>query len=228
MNTENESVTDDLEQIFSALRHEFGNTVNSLKMTIDILIRNYHDFDEKARLEFLHRAQDQVERQHRFLDAMRKYARATVRELEEIPLITFWNDCVVLLRQRLEDKHIRFSHHIQSDPCHIIANSLAVQHILEHLVENAEEAISNVAFPEIELAACKQATYMIVQIQDNGPGIHADIRDRVFMPFFTTHNGHAGLGLSICRKLLNQMGGRLELNNRQPFGVDACIWLRTL
>lgn len=228
MNTGNGELTDDLEQIFSTLRHEFGNTVNSLKMTIDVLIRNYHDFDENARLEFLYRAQDQVERQHKFLDAMRTYARATVGELEEIPLISFWNDCVVLTRERLADKHIRFSHHIQSEPCRIIANLSAIQNILKYLIDNAAEAVSDVAFPEIELSAYMLFEHLVVQIQDNGPGIHPDIRSRIFTPFFTTRSGHAGLGLSICRKMLIQMGGRLELNNRQPFGTDACVWLKTV
>ena len=75
--TNTAQLIEDLEQIFSILRHEFGNTVNSLKMTLDVLVRNFDTFDDSAKVEFLHRALVLVARQHKFLDAMRSYVRAS-------------------------------------------------------------------------------------------------------------------------------------------------------
>lgn len=215
----------DLEQIFSILRHEFGNTVNSLKMTLDVLVRNYDSFDDRAKLEFLHRALVLVARQHKFLDDMRTYARAAVEEMEEIPMIFFWSDCVAIANKKIYGRPIGFRQHIQAEPYIIRASSAAVQQIIGHVMDNAVEAVENTPAAQIEMLAFSRPGQFVLQILDNGPGIPADIQPKLFTPFFTTREGHSGLGLAICRKLLSQMNGRMELTGRIPTGTAATIWL---
>ena len=224
--TNTAQLIEDLEQIFSILRHEFGNTVNSLKMTLDVLVRNYDTFEDSAKLEFLHRALVLVARQHKFLDAMRAYVRATVGEIEEIPLIFFWSDCVALAKSKLAGKQIGFKQQIQAEPYSIQANSSAIYQIIGHLIDNAVDAVSDIVSPEIELLAFTQPGSFVVQVLDNGPGIPAEIQPKLFTPFFTTREGHSGLGLAISRKMLSQMDGRLELRSRSPSGTEASMWLK--
>jgi C4-dicarboxylate-specific signal transduction histidine kinase len=224
--TNTTQLIEDLEQIFSILRHEFGNTVNSLKMTLDVLVRNYDTFNDSSKLEFLHRALVLVARQHKFLDAMRAYVRATVGEMEEIPLIFFWSDCVALARSKLAGKQINFKQQIQAEPYSIRANSSAIYQIIGHLMDNAIDAVSGIDAPEIELLAFTQIGSFVVQVLDNGPGIAEEIQPNLYTPFFTTREGHSGLGLAISRKLLSQMDGRLELRNRSPSGTEAGMWLK--
>ena len=76
------------------------------------------------------------------------------------------------------------------------------------------------------LAAFMHSGSLVVQVRDNGPGISAEIQSKVVLPFFTTREGHSGLGLSISRKMLSQMEGRLELINRLPSGIEASMWLK--
>jgi signal transduction histidine kinase len=217
---------EDLEQIFSVLRHEFGNTVNSLKMTLDVLVRNYDTFDDVSRLEFLHRALVLVARQHKFLDAMRAYARAAVGEIENIPLIFLWSDWVTLARSKIAGKQIGFKQQIHAEPCKILANFSAMHQIVGHLIDNAVEAVSDVESPEIELMAFTCSGSFVIQILDNGQGVSDEIRSRLFTPFFSTRDGHSGLGLAISRKMLSQMDGRVELNSRSPQGTIASVWLK--
>lgn len=218
---------DDLEQIFSVLRHEFGNTVNSLKMTLDVLVRNYDMFDDASRMEFLQRALVLVARQHKFLDAMRAYARAAVGEIENIPLIFFWSDCVTLARSKITARQIGFKQQIHAEPCNILANFSAMHQIVGHLIDNAVEAVLDMDSPEIELLAFTHSGSFVLQILDNGQGISDESRSRLFTPFFSTREGHSGLGLAISRKMLSQMDGRVELNNRSPQGTIASVWLKT-
>jgi len=225
--TETEQLIEDLEQIFSVFRHIFGNTVNSLKITLDVLIRNYHTFDDSTTQEFLYRALEQVDRQHEFLNAMRTYARSDVGKIEETPLIVLWNDLLVSARSRLNERKIRLSHDIQAVPRSVLINLTSVRKIMEHLVDNAIDAVNNTEFPEIQLSAFTHSGSLVIQVSDNGEGIPPEIRSKVFTPFFTTREGHFGLGLSISRKTLSQMDGRLELSNRLPAGTEARIWLKT-
>ena len=224
--TDTTHLIEDLEQIFSTLRHEFGNTVNTLNMTLDVLISNYGAFNDSTKLEFLHRALEQVGRQHRFLDAMRSYARAVVGQTQVIPTISFWNECVDLAKARLAGKRIGFRQHIQAEPYSILINPSAIYKVLGHLFDNAVDAVTEIESPEIELAAFTHSGSLVIQVLDNGPGISAEILSKVVLPFFTTREGHSGLGLSISRKMLSQMEGRLELINRLPSGTEASMWLK--
>jgi signal transduction histidine kinase len=53
---------------------------------------------------------------------------------------------------------------------------------------------------------------------DNGPGLAADVADRLFDPYFSTKSQGTGLGLAICRNLLDKMGGGIRLSNRPDGG----------
>ena len=149
-----------------------------------------------------------------------------VGEIEEIPLIFFWSDCVALARSKLAGKQIGFKQQIQAEPYSIQANSSAIYQIIGHLMDNAIDAVSDIESPEIELLAFTQPGSFVVKVLDNGPGIPVEIQPKLFTPFFTTREGHSGLGLAISRKMLTQMDGRLELNNRTPSGTEASMWLK--
>ena len=55
----------------------------------------------------------------------------------------------------------------------------------------------------------KEEEFLRITIHDNGPGIPAEVRDKLFVPFFTTKKTGTGLGLAICRRIVELMGGRV-------------------
>ena len=57
---------------------------------------------------------------------------------------------------------------------------------------------------------------------DNGPGVSADVRDKLFQPFFTTKRTGLGMGLSICQSILESLGGRIDLKNHDGKGAAFC------
>lgn len=98
--------------------------------------------------------------------------------------------------------------------------------ILVHLVMNATQAME--ALPReaaaIEILVGETPEQAIVRVSDTGPGIASELRERVFDPFFTTHSGRQGTGLSLARQLAEDAGGSLEVH---PMGRQgACFLLR--
>lgn len=65
--------------------------------------------------------------------------------------------------------------------------------------------------------------FMRISVRDNGPGIPAEIEDKIFIPFFTTKKGGTGLGLAMAQKIIHAHGGVLDLNNEPGKGTDFII-----
>ncbi|MFW6005725.1 MAG: sensor histidine kinase, partial [Desulfonatronovibrionaceae bacterium] len=67
---------------------------------------------------------------------------------------------------------------------------------------------------------------IVITVKDTGRGIPADIREKIFNPFFSTKKGEgAGLGLAMTKKILDDMGGTLELFSQENQGTTIMVYL---
>ena len=97
-----------------------------------------------------------------------------------------------------------------------------LQQVLLNLILNAVEAMGSVEAGARELlisTAQNQADSVLVAVRDTGPGIDPGHIERVFDPFYTTKLGGTGMGLSICRSIIANHGGRLWAEANEPRGA---------
>ncbi|MDX1642376.1 MAG: HAMP domain-containing sensor histidine kinase, partial [Balneolaceae bacterium] len=81
--------------------------------------------------------------------------------------------------------------------------------------------------PKLTVRTHKKDQSVSIEIEDNGPGIPEEIKDKIMQPFFTTKKGTAGtgLGLSITHDIVKAHGGSLEIDTRQGEGTTFTIHL---
>jgi signal transduction histidine kinase len=87
---------------------------------------------------------------------------------------------------------------------------------------NAVEAMSTVEAGPRELLISAEQTQtggVLVSVRDSGPGIDPDHLERIFEAFYTTKSSGMGMGLSICRSIINAYGGRLWAEANEPRGA---------
>jgi two-component system C4-dicarboxylate transport sensor histidine kinase DctB len=209
-----------LEEILSTLRHQLGNSVNALKVTLDVLHANFDLFNDKKKREYLERAQEVLARQQAMVDAMRSYSSVNVNEQRPIEFPPFWEQLLVTLRQRTEK--IALIQTLQAGASHVMGSPML------QLVDNALDAVEGIENPRIELMATIEAEYICISVRDNGCGIKQKDMSKIFVPLFTTKPKRKGLGLSIALKLMAQMGGRLEIVPHAEGGTVATIWLKRI
>jgi signal transduction histidine kinase len=103
-----------------------------------------------------------------------------------------------------------------------MATRVQLQQVILNLVMNAIEAMSSVTGRErcltIASSLDSQAS-LTITVEDTGMGIDPVHRDRIFDPFFTTKSHGMGLGLSICRSIVEAHGGALRVSSGHPFGT---------
>jgi two-component system, NtrC family, sensor kinase len=102
---------------------------------------------------------------------------------------------------------------------------------LLNLVRNASEAVSGVANGFVQLGVEQQDSLAVISVQDNGPGISADLQARIFEPFFTTKKGGSGLGLALTQQIITDHGGTIQVAPALPSasaGTRGALFLISL
>lgn len=118
---------------------------------------------------------------------------------------------------------------VAEDLPNVFCDARQVEQVFNNLVKNAWEALVDQPEPKIEVRAQRDrnADYVLVTVSDNGPGIPAEIQERIWVSFFTTkgNRGGTGLGLSACMQIVNQNRGKIWLKSEMGKGATFFVLL---
>ena len=99
--------------------------------------------------------------------------------------------------------------------------------VLLNLVENARDALGDREGGKISVTTRKGPDRAMLVVEDNGPGVPTDLKDKVFAPYFTTKHtkGGTGLGLAIVHRIVSDHGGRITISDAPGGGARFAIEL---
>ena len=101
-----------------------------------------------------------------------------------------------------------------------------LEQVMINLVKNSMEALRNREDPEIMLSCQRDAEDRIcLTVADNGEGIPGDKLEQVFVPFFTTREQGSGIGLSLCKQIIQSHGGSIRMESTPGKGTRVVIHL---
>lgn len=112
---------------------------------------------------------------------------------------------------------------IEAEDCQVEVDTVQIQQVIVNLLRNAVEAMTGMdKRRERRLLVCARPegdSAVSISISDTGPGIAPDVHDRLFQPFVTSKSNGMGMGLSVCRRLIEAHGGTIEVENRGGKGA---------
>lgn len=95
------------------------------------------------------------------------------------------------------------------------ADELLLEQVIINLLKNSIQAIAGKKDGKIELTARKNNRgKVVIQVKDNGQGILEDVKDKIFIPFFTTKSKGSGIGLSLSRQILRLHNGTISVKSQ--------------
>jgi two-component system, NtrC family, sensor kinase len=132
---------------------------------------------------------------------------------------------LALLTRRKDFAGISLVREIEPGLPEVIGNPVQIQQVLINLIVNARQAMPQGG--KITVGAIARGLNSVsLFVRDQGPGVPADIRERIFEPFFSTKDGYSdGLGLAVCLGIVERLGGRIEQENVPQGGAIFSVIL---
>lgn len=200
------------------LAHEIKNPLTPIQMMVSQLKRRYKG-DDKDFAKLLDNAQtiitEEVSGLRRMVDNFSNFARLPQPELKPTDLASLCHH-VVELEKNVFPQHV-IAYKSRLSGANALADEDLLRQVLINLVKNAGEACGETA-SQITVGLDEAQGDWLVTVQDNGPGIPAENRGRIFEAYFTTkHTGPTpgmGLGLAVCQKIVIDHGGKMLVKSR--------------
>jgi PAS domain S-box-containing protein len=169
----------------------------------------------------------------RAADIIRRIRNMAARgESEKVPLSvnTVVEEVMIFLGPELKRHRVRADLDLQPTLPRVMADRIQLQQVFSNLAVNSIQAMANSPGRQLTLRTQLIDPQTIgVRVEDTGPGISTEHLERLFDSFFTTKAGGMGIGLAICRSIVESHGGRIEARNRvDGTGAEFCFTLPTL
>ena len=156
------------------------------------------------------------------IDRIRDHIRKAPPRKGPFDLNAAINEVIVLARSAITENGILVQTGLADGLSPVQGDRVQVQQVVLNLVLNAVEAMGLVEAGSRELLINTEQTKMggvLVAVRDCGPGIDPEALERIFEAFYTTKSSGTGMGLSICRSIINAHGGRLWADANEPRGA---------
>jgi PAS domain S-box-containing protein len=153
-----------------------------------------------------------TDRAGNIIDRMRAHVNKAPLRMERFDFSEALNEMVALARSAIIRYGVSVQTRLSEGPFQVHGDRIQLQQVLLNLILNAAEAMDSVEAGVRELlisAEQDQTGGVLVAVRDSGPGIDPAHLDRVFDAFYTTKSRGTGMGLSICRSIINAHGGKL-------------------
>ena len=212
---------DNLGFIFSGIRHEVGNPINSLKMTLSVLKQNLIRFPTSTVEEYVDRGLSDIGRVEYLLKSLRNFSMFETAHLIDTPFHSYITTFESLAKVDLGNRGIKLTIDIAQDAPSVQLDPRAMNQVLLNIVSNAADALDQCPKPEIKLTAQARENILWLDIEDNGCGISPEQRRRLFQPFNSNKPEGSGLGLVITQKLLALMGSSIDIESQ--VGKGTCV-----
>lgn len=229
IDTERARQQQELHELLRSLAHEIKNPLAGLRGAAQLLARELSGQESAALTEFTDLIQREADRLRALVDRLLLPARTLTKTPLNIHSVL--EQVLQIVRLTLPDG-VQLQRDYDPSLPDLQANADALHQIMLNLVQNAVDAVATQGVIRLRTRAEHGVTIgnvrwklaLRLDVIDNGPGIPAELRDRVFLPLVTGKQHGTGLGLSIAQTLVQQHDGLLECQSA-PGQTVFTVWL---
>jgi nitrogen fixation/metabolism regulation signal transduction histidine kinase len=200
--------------LMKIISHELMNSLTPIRALSQNLLQivdqdklEEDDFDDiKSSISTIINRSDHLQV---FVENYRKLAMLPTPTKVMIPINALFEDCLRIMRPILKAENIELINEINSSRS-ILIDKNQMEQVIINLITNSVYALKEKSEKKMFLSSYTENNRFFIIISDNGKGIDTEIRDKVFLPFFTTRKDGAGIGLTLSKNIIEAHGGYLS------------------
>jgi two-component system, cell cycle sensor histidine kinase and response regulator CckA len=202
--------------VAAGIAHDFNNTLQTISQAVSIL-QLTPDRTAADRKVFLDMIQNAVQRGAEVISRIRDYLRSGTSIVSEVDLCRLIEDSIELTRPMWQTAYITLNRELKGVPT-VRGNAADLRRVFTNLIINSVQAMPQGGSITLGCEGTEREVH--AWVKDSGPGIPADVKKRIFDPYFTTKAGGTGLGLSGAQKILLELGGQISFQSEPGKGTQ--------
>jgi signal transduction histidine kinase len=212
-------------QMATGLAHESRNALQRIGASAEMLELEIEGNDQA--LQLVSRIQQSKDHLHQLLEEVRSYAAPIILDRSPCRLSEIWREAWQLLHEQRQSRKVKLDERIRAKEIVVNADRFRLVQVFRNLLENSLAACQDPVRIEVlcEDTALGSAPAIQVSVTDNGTGMNAEQRRRIFEPFYTTKPTGTGLGMAIGQRIIEAHGGTITVGDVGPPGAQIVITL---
>lgn len=211
-------------EIASTLAHEINQPLAAIANYVSGCIRRLkgNGNADHAVIGAMEKADAQVVRAGAIISRVREFVRTREPQRHALDINVLVANVVTLVASDDEERALHCTLRLQPNLPLVLADHIMIEQVLVNFLRNAREAMQHLPPAErtAEIRTSRlDASHALVEVADHGTGIPADVASQLFSPFFTTKAEGMGMGLNICRSLIEYHEGNLTFEQNTPVGT---------
>ncbi len=211
-----------LGKLAAGMAHEIKNPLAGIQGAIEIL---QEDAEGGANADLYTQILNELQRVNEILQLMLTTARPSPPRLVELDVAVLSEEVHRLLAPGLRKRKVELALEMSGENLVARLDPAKMRQVLINLVNNASEAMEGGGKVTLRAGRLPAGDGLMLAVADDGPGITEEDQERIFDPFFSTKYAGTGLGLPICRGLVEQHGGTLEVESTPGAGATFLVLL---
>lgn len=199
----------------AAFAHDVRNPINNISTGLQLLSATLEENDPNQ--DVINRMQGDCTRLNHLMESFLAFSRPLELKFEPFEVEPFLKRIIDRWQPRMARVNVKPILNVGEDVKRIVGDPRSLENVFTNLISNALEAMTEtgdtLAMKAIMVKEVNGYPNVEISVSDNGPGIPADVKERIFEPFVTTRKMGTGLGLAITKQIVNAHKGSIKVDS---------------
>ena len=213
--------------LVAGVAHELNNPLNNTLLTAEMLKEDLTVLSDTEKIEMIDDMINETVRSQVIVKGLLDFARESETTIKPLKIEKIVSEAIRLVANQVKMAMVKLKTNFEDNLPGIYGDEQLLKQVFVNLIINALDVLPPGGEVCVDIHKNKNSDFVVVEVEDNGPGIPEHIQSRIFEPFFTTkgQSKGTGLGLSVSKGIIRKLGGYMHLKRSSESGTIFMVSL---
>jgi signal transduction histidine kinase/ABC-type uncharacterized transport system substrate-binding protein len=219
-----------MSELTASLSHELNQPLTAILYSAQAGMRFLESgrLDDKQAAEIFENIIEDAKRSGGLISSVRSLMKLETREMEKVNLNALVEESLTIFHSEADQLRITITQNLLDKPVFVFGDKIQIQQVLLNFMSNAALAMET-GDPDHKIMTILQLLdkhTVTISVRDTGPGISPELTENLFKPFVTSRISGFGIGLALCKSIIEKHNGKIRAENLAHGGAEFCFTLK--